>query len=133
MLNSTFRAFGTALLLITSFARADIELPRGSLAGCPFIHEDVYDLGPVLESLKAHLCALYAPTLAEVSEGGGFMNGSRKAGGVLADCVKNHKTLKLNGLVTSDEFKINYDDECSYINYQRELQIQNLIAELIKP
>lgn len=80
---------------------------------------------------KAHLCALYVPILERVSDQGFF--GGGRAARALADCRENHKTLESNHLVEERDFQIDYDDDCTYINYSREADLQDLIADLLKP
>lgn len=79
---------------------------------------------------QAHLCALYAPTLRQISEKGLF--GGGRASRILYACEEQHKTLQSNHLVADRDFTIDYDDDCTYINYSREREIQSLIAQLIR-
>jgi hypothetical protein len=40
---------------LTSEVQADVELPMGDISGCPFIHEDSYDISTLLETLKTQI------------------------------------------------------------------------------
>lgn len=73
----------------------------------------------------AHLCALYAPALKEM--------GGKKASQILQQCQVGYRELEFNRLVSDRMFAIDYTNGCSYVDYTRELQIQNLLADLVKP
>jgi hypothetical protein len=74
---------------------------------------------------------LYAPTLETLSKKGFLFDNS--AGKLLAKCRSTYTELGTNRLVVNDDFKINYNDECTYYDYSRESEIQNLLAVLINP
>lgn len=76
----------------------------------------------------SHLCALYTSTLSNLSEKGIFNN---KADKLLERCRENFKELETNRLVSNKSFKIDYTNECTYFDYSRETDIQNLLARLL--
>jgi hypothetical protein len=78
----------------------------------------------------AHLCALYYPSLKNLSRSGVF--GDNQAAEILKACQDTYKTLKMNLLVADEDFKIDYGNDCTYFQYTREMDIQNLLANLIR-
>jgi hypothetical protein len=76
----------------------------------------------------AHLCALYSSTLMNLSKKVVFDNKSDK---LIDLCRNRYKELETNRLVSNENFKINYQNECTYFDYTRETDIQNLLARLI--
>ncbi len=79
----------------------------------------------------AQLCAMYSPSLVAMSKSGFF--GSNSASQYAAVCQSRFKTLGMNRLVSTEDFVIDYADDCTYFTYNRQLEIQNLLAQLIKP
>ena len=77
------------------------------------------------------LCALYYPSLITLAKKKKF-KWDNPAAKILNICKNNFKELPLNKLVSDKDFKINYKDECTYFEYMRELEIQNLLAKLIR-
>lgn len=88
-----------------------------------------------LEELKGEtarqLCALYYPSLKNLERKRPFL-GSNKASRVLELCKKNYTNLPFNKLISDKDFTIDYKDECTYFEYKRELEIQNLLVKLIR-
>ncbi len=80
-------------------------------------------------STAAHLCALYSPSLSMISKEA--LLGDYQTGRFLKFCRENYKELPLNALVSDKNFTIDYENECSYFDYNRELEIQNLLSKLI--
>jgi hypothetical protein len=76
----------------------------------------------------SHLCALYTSTLTNLSQKGLFDN---KADKLLKICLEKFQELETNRLVSDKNFKIDYTNECTYFDYTRETDIQNLLARLL--
>ena len=77
------------------------------------------------------LCALYYPSLTTISNNKKF-KWDNKAAKILEICKRNFTELPFNRLVSESDFKIDYKDECTYFEYKRELEIQNLLAKLLR-
>lgn len=75
----------------------------------------------------AHLCALYAPVLENLAKKG---DGVNRASRTLDVCRTKYLELDSNKLVSDKNFKIDYMDECTYFEYSRQSEIQNLLARL---
>lgn len=98
-----------------------LQLALGNEAGIPELKGNT----------AAHLCAMYYPSLETMSRQNLF--GENRPARVLAQCKERFKSLPTNRLVADADFPIEYSDSCTYFTYSRELEIQNLLALLIKP
>jgi hypothetical protein len=79
----------------------------------------------------AQLCAMYAPLLDSLSRRGLF--GDNRAAKINNQCHSKFKTLPLNRLVADTDFPIQYENECTYFDYSREINIEYLLAHLLQP
>jgi len=90
------------------------------------------DAIPELKSdTAAHLCAMYYPSLETMSRHGLF--GDNRPAKILSECKEKFKKLPTNRLISDEDFTIDYSDDCTYFTYSREIEIQNLLAQLVKP
>lgn len=122
----------------TTFRNEDIAKAISSFEGA--FYKDIYnslelsmdnDLGwkELRGKSASHLCALYSSTLSHLSTKKSVFG--NKAEKLLKMCKANFKELELNGLVSQDNFKIDYANECSYFDYTRETEMQNLLSHLL--
>jgi hypothetical protein len=73
-----------------------------------------------------HLCALYFPSLR-------FLAKSNKvANKLFSECSAKYQTLGTNRIVSDADFQIDYNDDCTYFKYHREIEIQNTLSRLLK-
>lgn len=96
------------------------------LRSLQFAMENTRGVQELKGQTAGHLCALYSPSLKFLAKSNG------KAKALLAQCMSNYKSLDTNRIVSDQDFTIDYDDECSYFKYHREIEIQNILSRLIR-
>jgi hypothetical protein len=70
----------------------------------------------------AQYCALYGADLKDLGP-----RGER----AYQHCRAKYKTLGVNEIVSDKPYPINYDDPCTYFAYDREIQIQKILGDLL--
>lgn len=78
-----------------------------------------------------HLCALYASSLDRLAEKSFW---SKKPDHLLSRCKEEHPSIDLIGFLEygQRQYSIDYDNECTYIDYMKELKTQELLASLYR-